>query len=139
MPDIYDPRIQLPKSGLSVIDGELVKRSRKNEIMGRHSILKIHGVETNKKLEPINFLFAVVLAGGAVVCKVYIPLAVLSWVISVVIAIIGIFILLNPYKMQLKIESDAGTFCYDTLETVEEVTGFIASLREMVGPRQNAE
>ncbi len=132
MASIVDPRIRLTKSKLFVEENELIKRGLKDEEIGRFSLSNIESVELTRKFEPINLGFAALLFGVAVMAKVYIPLYVLSWVVSVLLVGVGLFPLLSPYKPQILIKTKNGTVNYDLMETREEANGFIVSLLETV-------
>ena len=138
MSDMVDPRIQLPKSRLFVENNDLIKRSGKGQVIARHGLATIRDVTIVKRFEPNSLVFAAMLLGVAVVAKVYIPLLMLSWVIAILCAMVGIFVLASPFKSQLLIDAREGVAHYDAFETSEEVSGFVLSLLEQVRELQSA-
>jgi hypothetical protein len=124
--------IELPQSHIAVYTEELIVRSGKGGVVGRHALEEIHQVDSSRKPDPIAGLFIVIFLAASVGARSFIASQLWGWVVCGIFGVIAAFCLLLLYKYQIKISMKHGALFYDVMDTSEELEGFVVSLRSIL-------
>jgi len=130
------PHLELPKTGLAVLDGELVRRSDKGGMLLRIPLDDIDAVEFSR---PFNFTCLVPfgLAAGFVALGVlvseYNVVTVILYVLALCLAAFALFGLRNDVVILFaRNQPPVHLSCDDSSDVV---SGFVLSLKALIGGR----
>lgn len=122
----------LPKSGLCIRDGCLLKETAESRVIARHALPDIERAELVKMWDLTGFVLVPLAAGLAAVAWIYIPWAGWRWAVALVLwGLAGIFItgLRDP---KLRVHTRHGCVNYALKDEADEVQGFVVTLCELV-------
>jgi hypothetical protein len=131
--------IELPVSGLCVRDGELQRRNDKGVIIARHKLASLERVSTHRKIDPTAIVFVLASVSLAIVCQLYVPSEVWSWVTFAAFMFVGLLCFFGITKLTIMVESADGNVRYDANDPQADVEGFVLSLQAMLTEGINGE
>jgi hypothetical protein len=119
----------LPRSGLMLVDGDLLKVTRGGEAQGRIPLREVAEIRLGFALEPLGFILGGAGVGIALICKLFIDSEFWSWLLAVLFSAVaaGCFMLVR--KTRLIVVSSLGEVKYDIADMLDEATGFVLSIR----------
>ncbi|MCP4216050.1 MAG: hypothetical protein GY765_15470 [bacterium] len=124
--------IRLPRTLLSVVGDSLIKEASDGTAIGRHKLSGIQDVSILKKLSPGAIIMVIIFTGVAAVAKRMLEAPLWSWIIFLVFALIALFTVFLIYKYQLKIIIRDEELIYDITDTVDDLSSFTLSLKEIL-------
>lgn len=131
-----EPVIQLPKSGLLVQDGFLLKRAKDGTIIGRHCLADLRDAGIRSAVDYIGVVFFVGFGALAVVAKLYLASAGWSWAGSIMLAVASLFCLAIARQPRIWIESACGRAEYAMQDDARDCEGFVLSVKGMLSGAQ---
>jgi hypothetical protein len=123
-----EPSLLLPKSGLAVEGGALVKRN-KQAVVAWHPLESIRSASMRHRFDPFAAILAVVAIAVAILCKAFIASPALSWSLFSLFAGVALIGGLCSFPSKLTISTAHGEVHYPLLEATDEITGFYLTLR----------
>lgn len=124
--------IELPQSHIAVYTEEVIVKSVKGGIVGRHALEEIIEVDSARKLDPIAGFFIVIFLAVSVAARTFIGSPIWGWVVCGIFGAVAAFCLLLLYKYQIKFSLKHGSLFYDVMDSSEELEGFVVSLRSIL-------
>jgi len=124
--------LELPKSGLSLENGTLVKRTAKGSVTGTIALDDVHSIRAVRNTDFYSIVVSLGVAGLGVVAKTFIPSAGWSWAVAVFLLTIAATFFVTARRLDLRIESASGLVHYPLMDMPEDTEGFVYSLKRMV-------
>jgi hypothetical protein len=124
--------MSLPKTRLTLIGNELIKKSPKGDVVSRHTLDTIKDVQTIKKNDPICAAIIGISGLLAIITKFFIPSILWSWIAFIFFSVLSLFGLLAMQKYQIKIIFNDSEIAFDILDQPDEGVGFASSLKNML-------
>ena len=125
---VMGPRLVLPKSGIRLENGHLVRHTKDDQVIGSHALRDITGLAVVKKLDFASLVIGLGVAGGAIAAKYYIPSTGWSWVVGCVLAVVAVLFTFGSWGIRLRIEADGAVANYNLFDQDEDCQGFHLSL-----------
>ncbi len=120
--------LSLPKSGILLEDGVLVRRTREGTDIARHPLEEISGLQLVKSFSLTTLLVGLCIGALAVATKAYIESSVLSWIVGGGLALPATCVILGSWGQNLRIESGGAVANYVLYDQEEDCQGFTLSV-----------
>lgn len=124
--------IELPKSGLYVRDGFLVKRDSAGKTISRHEIGTITNAVVTWRVDPSGAFFALLFTGLAVISKIYIASMFWNWAATIGFGTLALFGIFGIRQHRLLLTLSNGKVEYVVNDDPSDGQGFVLSLLSMV-------
>ena len=126
--DLRGTQLSLPKSGLLLEDGVLVRKTADGNVIGRHPLEEISSLELVKSFSFTTLLVGLGVGALAVASKVYIESNAWSWVVGGSLALLATGLILGAWGQNLRVESGGAAADYMLCDQDADCQGFVLSL-----------
>ncbi len=120
--------LSLPKSGILLENGALIRRTRDGTDIARHPLEEISGVQLVKSFSFTTLILGLGIGALAVVTKAYIESSAWSWIVGGGLALPATCVILGSWGLNLRVESDGAVANYVLLDQDDDCQGFTLSL-----------
>lgn len=126
--DLRTPHLSLPKSGLSLEGGVLVRKTREGTVIGSHPLREISGLQLVRSFSFSTLLIGLGLGAASIAAKVYIESNAWGWIVGGGLALLATCLILASWGQNLRIESGGTVANYNLFDQDEDCQGFVLSL-----------
>ncbi len=126
--DKRNENLALPRSGILLEDGVLVRKTKEGTVIASHPLNEISGIQLVKNFSFSTLLIGLSLGALAVVAKVYIDSNTWGWIVGGSVALLSTCLILASWGQNLRIESGGGVANYNLCDQDEDCQGFVLSL-----------
>ena len=120
--------LSLPKSGILLENGDLVRRTKDGIDIARHPLEEISSLQLVKSFSFTTLALGLGIGALAVVTKAYIESNMWSWIVGGGLALPATCVILGSWGHNLRVESDGAVANYVLLDQDDDCQGFTLSL-----------
>lgn len=120
--------LKLPKSGILLENGELIRRAKDGTDIARHPLDEISGIHLVKSFSFTTLILGLGVGALAILAKAYIESSTWSWIVGGGLALPATCVILGSWGHTLRIESGGAVANYVLLDQDEDCEGFALSL-----------
>src|SRR5688500_2384551 len=124
--------LTLPRSGLTVEDGELLKRDRNGVVIARHALKTIRSIERRDDKDKVAIIVCLVALGLSGAAKYFIPNGMASWAAALGLLVVSSVFMLAIKRYNLRLVLEAGEVTYQLQDLPDEIQGFHVSLQGLI-------
>ncbi len=122
-------RLTLPRSGIVLEDGAVVRRSRTGDVIASHPLRDITSLELVRRWSPGAIVTSAIFAGAAISARLWVASGFWSWIGCLGFGALAGLLLLGSWTQVLCIETNGVTARYELVDADHDCEGFAASLR----------
>jgi hypothetical protein len=127
------PQLELPKTRLAVVDGELVRRSGNGEVVTRIPLDDLESAIFRKQFNAMSFIPLAVCLGLAALAYFVSEYNVVDVVLYTAAILIGGFAAFGFFQDVIIVRSGGATLRFECPDSTDEVEGFALSLNRLLG------
>ena len=120
--------LSLPRSGILLEDGVLVRRTKEGTDIARHPLEEISGLQLVKSFSFTTLVVGLGIGALAVATKAYIESSAWSWIVGGGLALPATCVILGSWGQNLRIESGGAVANYVLYDQDDDCQGFALSL-----------
>ena len=120
--------LSLPKSGVLLEDGVLVRKTKDGTVIARHPLEEISGLQLVKSFSFTTLVVGLGIGALAIATKVYVESATWSWIVGGSLALASTCVILGSWGQNLRIEFGGAVANYVLYDQDEDCQGFTLSL-----------